>query len=404
MTSTLLLGIDIGWSEKKRSSAVAAIDPLNVISWPDRAVTYDRAISCSCFRFSEVIKFLASVQTATANYEQIVAVFDGPLGPYQRPRENRYVDGAFRRGEFNRRMQPVDVSTDDGQVYVSATYDAITALVPDFTPWMGDPLDQRVVIAETNPTVGLALMNRKYPPEQLPSRSRPLVPPSSGRSPKPIRAKSDFYWKTGGAFRCSQALGSESVRTETDHERVAGLYCLTVAASIAYGRFCVCGDATDGVYVFPAEIHPDWCQDIEGVGVVAGQLLRAEGGEDPTDFSLWTRATTASSRTPTREATVNPEREDEVEVELACKGDVDYLLLKDNGGVWEAHNDWLVGMEEPVVAVSRITGERLQLTRAERDGQWRCQPSTKSIAADHGVDVPHLSAKKCVSIPIDLVD
>ena len=405
MTSTLQIGIDIGWSEKKRSSAVAAYDPLNLIKWPIRAATYSDGLSSSCFRFSEVLEFLLEVQSASAKYDRIVTVFDGPIGPNGRPRKNRYVDGAFRRGEFNRRMQPADVSTDKGHVYVDATYETIQSLVPNFKPWLGGAQTQRAVVAETNPTVGLALINRKYVPDELPARSRPLVPPTGNRSSKAIRAKSDFYWRTCGAFFCSELLESESIAAELDHERVASLYCLAVAKSITTNNYCSCGRMTDGVYLFPAEIHPDWKVDVQSVGVVAGQLRAKLHDGKAMDFSKWKFAMKAASTTKNDDRKTAYKLADELENELACKGDNDYLLLNDNGGVWEAHNDWLSDMEAPVRAVSLTNGEKLELKRAQGDGgQWCCKPPPNKLAASHGLDVSHLSKKNCVSIPIKVDD
>lgn len=45
-------------------------------------------------------------------------------------------------------------------------------------------------------------------------------------------AKSDWYWLTGARCIVAEALGSEEVVRETDHERVAGLFCLAMAARL----------------------------------------------------------------------------------------------------------------------------------------------------------------------------
>jgi len=252
-------------------------------------------------------------------------------------------------------MQPVDVDTNDGRTYVDATYATIEALIPGFNSWMGRPPANHIVVTETNPTVGLALMSKKYNTEVLPTRTRPLMPPTSDRVSKAIRAKSDFYWTVGGATACSIILGSERVADEMHHERVASLYCLAVAASIASDNYCACGSEDDGVYMFPSGVHPDWINDIQGVGIVAGQLRESGADASSADLSQWPRAEKAVRREATDKAKVIDEPDDEIECELAYMGDDEILLLNDNGGVWEKHNEWLADMESPVHVISRTS-------------------------------------------------
>jgi hypothetical protein len=56
------------------------------------------------------------------------------------------------------------------------------------------------------------------------------------------------------------------------------------------------------------------------------------------------------------------------------KGDKQLLVLKDNGGIWEKHNDWLVELDEPVcVKTLDSKQEVVPLKRAsggKSSGQW----------------------------------
>lgn len=166
--STLVIGIDIGWSEKQRSCAFAAVDPRQKLNWPGRSSRYDSTdLGCCRFRLSELIEFLVSVRHTMSSYEQTIIVVDGPLGPVSKPVLNRAVDSSFRRGEFRNRMQPADIDNATGRTYVNATYQVVESLGAEWLPWVGGPVVTSVVIAETNPTVGLALMNRKYEWETL---------------------------------------------------------------------------------------------------------------------------------------------------------------------------------------------------------------------------------------------
>ena len=74
---------------------------------------------------------------------------------------------------------------------------------------------------------------------------------------------------------------------------------------------------------------------------------------------------------------VTPENQQEVLARVADQVYDEYLLLclKDNGGVWEQHNNWLIGLDPDV---SLLTEDRLNVRLSPsnyRSGQWTCLPN-----------------------------
>lgn len=194
---------------------------------------------------------------------------DGP------PRVDRPVDGYFRRGEFSRRMQPQPVTSGDGQRLVEAAY-AFLAALGLRTPVLLDVsrTEHPFAVFETNPTVGLALVVPKQRIEQLPSRSRPR----RNASGKTVRQKSDWYWSLGANEIVSQIVGSASAALERDHERVAALYCLSVAVGIARGCRGAAGAVTAGdqrgVYALLNRVDETWFPAVEAL-TYSGRLMTA---------------------------------------------------------------------------------------------------------------------------------
>lgn len=400
----LTIGIDIGWSERQRSCAFAAFDPLRKLKWPDRTKIYDSAdLGCCRFRLSELIEFLVNVRQAMSSYARTIVIIDGPLGPKSRPISNRSVDSSFRRGEFRNRMQPADIDNKIGRTYVNATYQVVECLDASFLPWVGGPVVSSVVIAETNPTVGLALMTQKFRRESLPSRKRPLVPPRTARSERAIRAKSDFYWRVGGNRQCASILKSPKIARERNHENVAGLYCLAVASSLSSGRALACGDATTGVYVFPDAVDGEWLDDLKSVGITSGEATEIVRSSTTEDFATWSRATSGLAEA-TPDSTGGPESFEDLDDNLATSGDCQSLLLNDNGGIWEKHNDWLEGLDGPVRVRCKASGVKVTLKRAKSLTQWTSDPKALPIARSHGFEQPNLSSMRSIAIDIEILE
>jgi len=399
----LLIGIDIGWSAKTRSCAVAVIDPKGVIDWPKYAKSYgSAALVCCRFKLSELINFLTSVQRDADRYEQTFLVLDGPLGPTGRPSTNRSVDSVFRRGDFHNRMRPVDIDNADGKTYVDATYQVAHCFSEAIEPWVGGSTDSRLIIAETHPTVGMALMVPKYGVDQLPSRKRPLIPPKDQPDERVIGAKSDFYWRVGANEKCGVILESPAVAHERHHENVAGLYCLAVSSSISRRNAVSFGDKASGVYVFPNEIDSSWLSDLKSVDLVAGNIKPVDRNSPRTSFEAWNRP-----RPPVEKESID------IEAHGSCIQDGDdevldsdfrMLLLNDNGGIWEKHNDWLEDAVGPVRLRCITTDAQITLERAGGLGQWRSKPTPLSLARVDGFGESHLSNKDAFSKCIQILD
>ena len=407
-TRSLALGIDIGWSELQQTCAFAAIDLQRKIAWPDRSARYNSEdIGCCRFRLSELLEFLRSLDEVMNAYEEVVVVLDGPLGPHGQPKCNRSVDSFFRRGQFKNRMQPSDVENKDGRTYVEATYRVAQAISADFSLWMGGERG-KLLVTETNPTVGLALMNKKFTSTDLPSRKYPLLPPNNAENENAIRTKSDFYWQAGGNQICSDFLKHPQTAKERHHENIAGLYCLTVATAIISGRELVVGSADDGVYVFPNCIHSDWHSDLESAKLLSGKFSAMPPLIRPYDFTQWKRRATPQ-QCEQRDLAIPEEYESDLQE--ACKGDSTILLLNDNGGVHQKHNPWLTDLDTPVTI--RLVEKNLTATLERANGSsyskhWKINSKNKrrkanGIAQLYGLDVRHLSNESHIAIEIEIL-
>lgn len=404
-TTTLAIGIDIGWSQRQRSCAFAALDPLKKLPWPERTDSYSEYLRCCRFRLAELLEFLQDIQNEIRDYKQTVVILDGPLGAFSRPTENRPVDRQFRRGPFYNRMQPADIENEAGHAYLDATYNVFESLCERQTPWVSGDLIPPITVAETNPTVGLALLNPQFDPARLPSRRRPLLPPPGAHQERAIRAKSDFYWRVGGNHQCADMLRSRRIASERNHENVAGLYCLCVAASLAKGQAISCGDRANGVYVFPSRVHSDWLQNRADLRVQFGECAIIDRTEDPTALSTWVFPDIRNGGL--NEAPADQMNNvDALDEEVASNGDIETLVLNDNGGIWQKHNDWLEGVAGPVEI--KCTGRYMKVTLSRSQipdsTQWRANPTPLTIAKFYGFQSIHFSSTNPVVIQIQILE
>lgn len=399
----LLIGIDVGWSEKSASCGVAIIDPMKQIEWPNTKVAYgdNTRIECCKFRLSELLTFLRKIPTS--DYTKIVVVIDGPLGPNGPPLKNRDVDSAFRRSEFNGRMQPMDIEGNDGATFVEATYKVANSFADFSLPWPFSQLDRKFIIAETHPTVGLALLNRKHDVSELPSRKRPLVPPSDEKQERAIRAKSDFYWRISGNRQCESILQCIGVSVERDHERVAALYCLAVAKSLSDGNATAVGTMDSGVYVFPKRFHSDWIESIKSIGYMGNEPCVLADISCTDCFSNWISANGVKS---SDQGMTESLEESDKTTEPEKPGDFGGLLLNDNGGVHEKHNSWLSNFSSCIDIRFIQTNLEARLVRANNDYQWKIDSikgTALHIARHHGFEGNHLSSKNSLLLEFEVI-
>jgi SAM-dependent methyltransferase len=267
------IGIDVGWAAEDRSCCLA-VDGLNP---PDEdhpmlnrtlVIYRDDAPQTWAMRFQldELCAFIPTffADLFARSLRKCSLVIDGPVGPNDPPIQNRDIDTACRRGAFNMRTQPNDVTGNAGQIYVDSTYRILSPFLEAADcdePWWGGPVTaESFTFAETHPTVGMALMLSQMPIEQIPSRHQSFV---TTDPVEVINAKSDWYWRCGANTQVATILGTEAICHETNHELRAGLYCLAVAKMLETSRGTEASDAVaigfeDGVYAVSRRIHNDW--------------------------------------------------------------------------------------------------------------------------------------------------
>jgi len=271
------------------------------------------------------------------------------------------------------------ISHPSSQVYVRATYSVVEALGPTAAAAIrvGGSLPEGTILAETNPTVALALLLPKQPLESLPSRKRARL--VDGRS---VRAKTDWYWRIGAGQSIAEALGCSAVASELDHERVAALTCLALAkqlvgASVDGSRAIALGDE-NGIYLASAQHDRSWSEDLLPVGLRSGAPAPGSRSAIATrEFRQMEIAT--------------PAEYDGLDADSDRGDDVD-LLLCDAGGAWVQHNPWLADLDKPLtVEVIDQPSLVLRLEPAaqhSRSGQWKVSPTAESLAKQLGHPLP----------------
>ncbi len=404
----IAIGIDIGWSQKRPSCclAVKGVRP-NQEKHLRGLVFYEAAhedVWAALFTLDDLVAYIPLLLSQITD-SSVCLVVDGPIGRRGRPNSNRHVDSACRQGGFARRCQPVDVTTGDGPKYVDATYQVLTPFfqwlgnqqanyVPD--PWMGGTIhpDQKLVFAETNPTVAMAVMLPPQDPTTLPSRQRRLRRPN--REDGSVNAKSDWYWQIGVADRAAAVVGSAQVSRERNHERVAGLFCLMLAQMMRQSSGDVCPEVialgnNDGIYAVPRELGAGWENDVTRVGINldnAGCELR---------FPNQASASIAVA------VLTSDHSEAAFDALDSTGGDELQLFLCDNGSVWSKHNDWLEGLNGPVrvSALAPAGVIPVTLTRAQGAGQWICGPTPLNLSRQcRDFKQPHLSLENSVQLAV----
>lgn len=404
----IAIGIDIGWSQK-RPSCCLAVEGVQ-LNQPDHLrglVRYEGAhedVWAALFTLADLVAYIPLL-LSQINDNSVCLVVDGPIGRTGRPYSNRHVDSACRQGGFARRAQPVDLTTGDGPQYVDATYQVLTPFfewqgnhqanyVPN--PWMGGTIrpDQKLVFAETNPTVAMAVMLPPQDPTTLPSRQRRLRRPN--REDGSVNAKSDWYWQIGVADRAAAVVGSAQVSRERNHERVAGLFCLMLAQMMRQSSGAVCPEVialgnNDGVYAVPRELGAGWENDVKRVGI------NLDNASCALRFSNQATAAVAVA------VLASDRAEAAYEVLDSTGGDELQLFLCDNGSVWEKHNDWLEGLNGPVrvLALAPAGAISVTLRKAQGAGQWMCGPTPLNLARQcRGFTQSQLSLENSVQLAV----
>ena len=175
------VGIDIGWSDKKKSCALA-VEGLSVPNDARDWKTYcgsGRRVVVGLFRYVELLTAVEDlIRLLGPRRERTTIVVDGPVGPNGLANQNRCVDTAFGRGAFHGRMLPSPVATGTGPRYAAVTDQLVKTLYAaawlPYRPawWDGRPM-RGFTCCETHPTVGLALLLPPQDLKTLPTRRSP---------------------------------------------------------------------------------------------------------------------------------------------------------------------------------------------------------------------------------------
>jgi hypothetical protein len=99
-----------------------------------------------------------------------------------------------------------------------------------------------------------------------------------------------------------------------------------------------------------------------------------------------------------------PLKADEEDEELVGSGDITSLLLNDNGGVWQRHNDWVEGIAGPVQIRCIKTDAPIELARARAVAQWTSSPTPLALARRHDFDHAHLSCEHSVAFDVEILE
>lgn len=389
----IIIGLDVGWSETRATCgfAVMGVEPPNHAGFK----SYNNGniyIYARCFRKCDLVEYLCNWRAVLAQHD-VFAIIDGPLGQTQPPAVRRAVDTQFGSGPFHGLMQPNHVDIGTGPVFVNATEELARALVGDRQArpafgWNGPQAHDQVQTryAETNPTVGLALMLdyqtlvTRRNNHELPTRRQPVIVDGFW-----CRAKSDYYWVSGGNNACARILGCNEVADERHHERIAALYCLAAAKRLSEGENNVhVAGADSGKYVFPNaenDLHNSW---VHHLNLPAAQVHAGAGdaGAPPPGIP---------ENGPDDDENVASDEDDN---EVA-------LILTDNGGIWETANPWLeeYGQRLNLNAVDPVVGPIL-LKRANGPRHWCSDPTPLELARRRGYLGPHLTNIHAMAVQV----
>src|ERR1017187_6065423 len=153
-----LIGIDVGWSEKRATCGVALSN--GKLPLPDvkrRLHTDDGCVRAACLTLDALVKQL--VEWSAKHPDEMldaIVVIDGPLGPCGPPQKDRTVDKQCASGLFKGWSQPTPISHPSSKQFVAATYKLVVAFGQNVLVWTkGEGPETGITVIETNPTDAL---------------------------------------------------------------------------------------------------------------------------------------------------------------------------------------------------------------------------------------------------------
>lgn len=392
----IAIGIDVGWSARQRTCALAIRGDVPV----SRSRSFGPEVAVGLFTLEELLVELRRLAaTHAAALQTAVLVLDGPVGPRIDAAPERRVDGEFGRGGFFNRAPAYLITQGSGlqlSITTSRILHTLAASIP-VRPWLGGPLpEDGLVVAETNPTPAMALLLPQQEIDTLPSRSRRKY-----LGDAPITAKSDWYWRLGAGGYAARVLREPTIAEEENHERIAGLFSLALAATIADGGagapgVVALGDG-NGVYVVPGDIDESWAPDVQRIGVAHGKPRFGRTPPAPAAAATLRGAQDlpVASSPPRDTATPTDERSQ----------DAVTVVLNDNGGLNVRANPWLQQVDIPCCLQGPADASFTVVDAFDgTDQMYKIAPTALQLATRLGFNGAHLSKKSPVAFEATIVD
>jgi hypothetical protein len=339
---SLLIGLDVGWSEKRRTCGVAV---LGARVEENGTVTYGHVSAVALLKRDVAGVLKPIVDSALREGQRVLIVADAIVGPHREPSENRAVDGGCSRGGFNGRAAAYPATHPTGRHLSVALHEVLEELVgpvrSGWTPWFGEgPLPESgVVVVETNPTPTMALALDMADVTSLPTRAKP-VRLADGTV---VRAKSDWYWRSGAGALAAETLRAPDVARERHHERVAGLWCLALAYALARGGAAALLGDEHGVYL-TSTVDPSWRVDVERVGVRWGTVQYRPRKRVPPDKL---QDSPAAAPSPPGTNVAGPPIREGTDDQALPENRV-HVSFTDVGGLSVSANPWLEDLVAPL--------------------------------------------------------
>ena len=235
-----VLGIDVGWSEKRKSSAVCRF------SWNRQEVKWEIKRFCALDTERE-----DTIKRVVDNQELLAVAIDGPLRPgFDEVNRYRGAERLLSRGELRKRVgKPGQSSSPNGkklnaQANKSATFMKKHCRIRKANHKVR--IDECVIV-EAFPTTFLGVMLKR---------------PTSLNRPK-NKQRSDLYFAHLSKHQqldqfVEMFLGgrrwSQNIDEIKNHDDRAAFVCALTALCVASGNFTAVGDDRDGWIILP----PQW--------------------------------------------------------------------------------------------------------------------------------------------------
>ena len=255
-----VLGIDIGWSETQRSSAVCRL------SWNDRHILWDTA------RFRASTSGRQTISRVAGENALLAVAIDGPLRQrFDLIGRYRSAERLLSRGALPKRIgKPGQSSSPNGRklnAEANKTAEFVRCRCRVSRAQHAIKIDECAIV-EAFPTTFLGAMIED--------------PPAAHR-----RKRSDVYFAHLAERRSFDRLAKRLLRGRTwtrdprelrNHDDRAAFVCALTALSIAAGEFTAVGDERDGWIILPPQwAFADWAW------TAASETARHEQLEQPSE-------------------------------------------------------------------------------------------------------------------------